>query len=180
MGSRLVKFSAKIRRFNSPGGWTYIEISKRQAEQLNPGCRKSFRIKGLLDQHKIQKTSLLPAGAGKFILPINAVMRKGTGKKAGDTLLVQAELDERALKLSTDLINCLKDEPGAYDFFKTLPRSHQNYFSGWIEGAKTAPTKTRRLATAVIVLSERKGWREMMEVYRRSHPPSQGLQRARE
>jgi hypothetical protein len=162
----MIKFSAKIRRFDAPGGWTYIEISKRHATQLNPGCRKSFRIRGLLDRHEIQKTSLLPTGEGRFMLPINAAMRKGTGKTVGDTLQVQAEVDERPLKLSADLISCLKDEPCAYDFFRTLPKSHQHYFSGWIDSAKTMRTKTKRIAMAVIALSENKGWREMMEMYR--------------
>ncbi|MBT1700597.1 DUF1905 domain-containing protein [Fulvivirgaceae bacterium PWU4] len=162
----MIKFSAKIHRFNAPGGWSYIEFSKRHAEQLNPGCRKSFRIKGMLDRHKIQKTALLPTGEGKFMLPFNASMRKGTGKAAGDTVQVQAELDERTLKLSADLISCLKDEPGAYDFFKTLPKSHQHYFSGWIESAKTAQTKSKRLTTVIIAMAEKKGWREVMEMYR--------------
>ena len=105
-------------------------------------------------------------GEGKFMLPFNASMRKGTGKAAGDSVQVQAELDERTLKLSTDLISCLKDEPDAYDFFKTLPKSHQHYFSNWIEGAKTAHTKARRLTTVIIAMAENKGWREVMEMYR--------------
>ncbi len=43
--------------------------------------KQSFRVKGLLDNHPIAQTALLPAGDGAFILPINAAMRKGIGKK---------------------------------------------------------------------------------------------------
>lgn len=161
----MIAFTAKILRFGKKGektGWSYIEISKRQAEQLNPGCKKSFRVKGQLDKYKIVKTALLPMGDGKFILPINAAMRKGTGKMAGDTLKIQFEVDTMPLKPPADFISCLKDDIRAYDFFNTLPKGHQNYFSNWIESAKTIETKTKRITMAVIALGSGQGFGEMI------------------
>ena len=167
----MINFTTKIQRFNKMGektGWSYIEISRQQAEKLNPGCKKSFRIKGKLDSYQIQKTALLPMGEGKFILPINATLRKGTGKKAGDTVKVQFAIDERPRSLSADFLKCMKDDARAYHFFMTLPRSHQNYFSSWIESAKTIGTKTRRITTAVIGLGQGQGFREVMRAYKRN------------
>ena len=161
----MISFSAKIKRFASKGektGWSYIEISDAQASKLKPGCKKSFRIKGKLDDFKIQKTAILPMGDGGFILPFNASIRKATGKQAGDTVKVQVETDERELTLSTDFISCLKDDERAYEFFKTLPRSHQNYFSKWIDSAKTIQTKTKRITMAVIALAQQQGFPEMV------------------
>jgi hypothetical protein len=161
----MITFAAKIQRFEKKGektGWSYIEISSRQAEQLNPGCKKSFRIKGQLDSFKIQKTALLPMGDGKFILPINATIRKGTGKTAGDTVKVKFEKDDAPAKLSADFIDCLKDDARAYDFFNTLPKGHQRYFSNWIESAKTIQTKTKRITMAVIALASGQGYGEMI------------------
>lgn len=161
----MITFSTKIQRFAKKGektGWTYIEISKHNAELLNPRCKKSFRVKGTLDNHKIQKCALLPMGEGKFILAMNAAIRKGTGKTAGDTIKVQLEVDERPLTLSAEFIQCLKDDPIAYDFFKTLPKGHQNYFSNWIESAKTTPTKAKRITMAVIALATGQGFGEMI------------------
>ena len=92
----MITFSAKIQRFARQGektGWTYIAISQANADKMNPGCRKSFRVKGMLDSFKIQKVSLLPMGDGSFILPFNADMRKGTGKDLGDTLKVSLAHD---------------------------------------------------------------------------------------
>jgi hypothetical protein len=143
-------------------GWSYILISSRQAEQLNPGCKKSFRIKGQLDGFPIEKAALLPMGEGEFILPFNAALRKSTGKTAGDVIKVQFERDERVLKLSSDFMKCLKDDARALDFFKRLPKSHQNYFSKWIESAKTSQTKTKRITMAVIALASGQGFGEMM------------------
>jgi hypothetical protein len=161
----MITFSTRILKFQNKGektGWRYIEISKRQAEQLKPNNKVSFRVKGLLDQYSIEKTALLPMGEGDFILPINGTIRKAIGKKEGDMLKVRLELDERAIQLSSDFIKCLKDEPKAYDFFKSLPKSHQNYFSKWIEDAKTIQTKTKRITMAVIGLSAGQNYGEMI------------------
>ncbi|HEY8936683.1 MAG TPA: YdeI/OmpD-associated family protein [Cyclobacteriaceae bacterium] len=161
----MISFKARIQKFGNKGektGWSYIEISKKQSEELKPGCRVSYRVKGKLDQHPIQKAALIPMGEGKFIYPLNGPTRKALGKGEGDTLQVQLELDERALTLSADFVACLKDEPRAYEFFKTLPKSHQNYFSKWIESAKTIQTKTKRITMAVIALGAGQGYSEMI------------------
>src|SRR5687767_2036522 len=120
----MVVFSAKILRFEAKGGWSYVVVSKSTSEKINPGCKKSYRVKGQLDAHKVKYLALLPAGNGKFIIPMNASIRKGTGKTAGDTLRVQLELDDRPVMLSRDLVDCLKDDGTAYDFFKKLPKGH--------------------------------------------------------
>jgi hypothetical protein len=161
----VISFSTKILRFAKKGektGWSYIEISRKHIEQLNPGAKKSFRVKGQLDQHSIEKVAVLPMGDGEFILPINGSMRKAIGKEAGDTMKVKLEIDNQKIKISNELMQCLKDEPRAHDFFKTLPKGHQNYFSNWIESAKTTPTKTKRITMAVIALAQGLGFGEMI------------------
>ena len=163
--NEMITFSTKIQRFATKGektGWSYIEISEKNADKINPGCRKSYRVKGALDSFKIQKASILPMGNGGFILPINGIMRKGTGKQVGDTLKVSLELDARQLQLNADFVQCLKDDSRAYEFFQTLPKSHQNYFSKWIDDAKTISTKTKRITMAVIALAQKQGYPEMM------------------
>ncbi len=161
----MISFSTKILRFKDQGektGWSYIEISKRNAQKLNPGSGKSFRVKGTLDTFALGKTSVLPMGDGKFILPINAKIRKGTGKAAGDSIQVQLALDERPLELSKEFLLCLKDDERAYAFFATLPKGHQNYFSKWIDSAKTIATKTKRITMAIIALAQQQGFPEML------------------
>ncbi|MER3497762.1 MAG: hypothetical protein C4308_03545 [Chitinophagaceae bacterium] len=56
----------------------------------------------------------------------------------------------------------LEDEPSAKKFFATLPPSHQKYFSKWIDDAKTEPTKIKRIASAINVLSKQMGFGEML------------------
>jgi uncharacterized protein YdeI (YjbR/CyaY-like superfamily) len=103
-------------------------------------------------------------GNGDFILPVNATMRKALGKRQGDRVKVSLAADDDKYVLSSDLMACLRDEPGAFSFFKTLSGSHQKYFSKWIESAKTAQTKTKRILMAVTALGQGKGYPEMIRM----------------
>lgn len=161
----MINFTTTIQKFDRKGektGWSYLEISSKQAQRLKPGCRVSFRVKGTIDKHEISGVALLPMGDGNFIMPFNAAMRKATGKSAGATVRVSLEVDEKGYQLNKDLIACLRADPIAYDFFKTLPGAHQRYFSKWIDSAKTPATKTKRLVMAVEALSRRMGYAEMI------------------
>jgi hypothetical protein len=161
----MIQFSTTILRFDKKGektGWSYIEISADFAQKLKPGTKVSFRVKGKLDNYSFEKIALLPMGDGNFILPVNGKIRKALQKHQGDKVQVTMELDGRTPKLSQDLMECLKEDPDALAFFKTLPKSHQQYFSNWIESAKTAATKTKRIVMAITGLSNKQGYGEMI------------------
>jgi hypothetical protein len=160
-----VKFTATIHKFEKQGektGWTYFEVPIAIAQQLKPGNKKEFKVKGRLDNYLINRVSLLPMGGGKFIMPLNAQMRKATGKKAGAMLKVQLETDESEFSFNTDVMDCLADDPAAKHFFQSLPGSHQRYFSKWIDNAKTEPTRTKRIAMAINALAKKLGYGEMI------------------
>ena len=161
----MVKFTAVLYRFNEQGektGWTYFVIPADIVEQIRPGFKKIFRVKGRLDNFKITGVAIMPMGDGSFILPVNAAMRKATGKRKGASIIATLEADDTPLKLNEDFINCLNDEPSAFQHFNTLSGSHRNYFSKWIDSAKTEPTKTKRIAMAIAALSRKMGYSEMM------------------
>ncbi len=161
----MVKFSTTIFQFEEKGeksGWSYIIIPGDIAEKLKPGNKKSFRVKGKLDNYSINAVALLPMGDGDFIIPFNATMRKATGKRKGAMIQVELMEDKSEQQLNKDFIICLQDEPGAMKFFNTLPASHKNYFSKWIDSAKTEFTKTKRIAMSVSALARCMGYGEMM------------------
>jgi hypothetical protein len=119
------------------------------AGKLNPGVKKSFRVKGKLDDLKIEKLALIPMGKGDFILTVNAALRKGIGKRKGATVKVQLELDHSPILPPAALLECLQDEPEALKYYNSLPQGHRNYFTKWIDSAKTEPTKTKRIALVI-------------------------------
>ncbi len=161
----MVQFTATIHKFEKQGektGWTYVEIPADIAQQLKPGNKISFTVKGKLDSFKITGVSLLPMGGGSFIMALNAGMRKGIGKRHGAMLKVQLEEDKKGYQLDKDFIECLHDEPRALKAFEAMPKSFQNYYSKWIESAKTEPTRTKRIALAVSTLAKGMGFPEMI------------------
>lgn len=161
----MVTFTATIHRFEKQGektGWTYVEVPPDLAQEIKPGNRKEFKVKGKLDAHPIKRVSLLPMGGGKFILVLNASLRKAIGKKQGAMLKIQLTEDKSEFIFNKDFMDCLDDEPTAKEFFQSLTGSHQRYFSKWIEEAKTEPTKTKRIAMAVNALAKKWGYSEMI------------------
>jgi hypothetical protein len=161
----MVKFTTTILRFGEQGektGWTYVEIPEEIAQKLKPGNKKSFRVKGKLDEHKIERVALMPMGDGGFIMPLNAEMRKATGKRKGAKLTLTIEADDAALVLNGEFMDCLGDEPKALKHFESLAKSHQNYFSKWIDSAKTEETKANRIGRALNALSKGMGYPEML------------------
>lgn len=160
-----VKFAATLHRFEKQGektGWTYFEVPADLVQKLKPGNKKEFKVKGKLDKYAINRVSLLPMGGGVFIMPVNAAMRKGIGKRHGAIINVQLEADDSIFVFNKDFMECLDFEPGAKKFFQTLTGSHQRYFSKWIDSAKTEPTKTKRISMAVNALAKKWGYPEML------------------
>ena len=166
----MVQFTTTILKFAEQGektGWTYINVPADVVQQLKPGNKKSFRVKGKLDNYSIKRVALLPMGGGGFIMAINAMMRKGIGKRCGAMLNVQLEEDKTLILLNAELMACLADEPEALKFFKQLARSHQHYFSKWIESAKTDATKTKRIAQTVTAMTRGQSFSEMIRSLKR-------------
>ena len=148
----MIKFTTTIDKFDKQGektGWTYIIIPATKANKINPGVKKSYRVKGKLDDWTIGKTAMIPMGEGDFIIPINAAIRKGIGKRKGATVTVQLEIDKSPILPPSELLECLADEPEALKYFNSLPQGHRNYFTKWIETAKTDVTKAKRIALVI-------------------------------
>lgn len=166
----MIQFTTTILQFKEQGektGWTYIKIPSGIAQKLKPGNKKSFRVKGKLDSYAIKGIALLPMGGGDFIMALNAAIRKSIAKRKGATLIVQLETDNKPLQLSREFMECLADEPRALEYFNSIPKSFQNYFSKWIETAKTEPTKTKRIAMAVSALAKKMNFPEMIRAQKK-------------
>jgi len=165
MKSKIISFDAIIDKFKKQGektGWWYVEVSEPIAQQLYPGNKKSFRITGKIDAHPIEKAALLPMGDGKFILPLNAAIRKGIKKKEGQKVLLNVKHDAGELKLDQDLLDCLQEDVVANKLFFELTPSHRNYFSKWIASAKTDATKAKRIAMTLEAVVKKMDYGQML------------------
>jgi hypothetical protein len=166
----MTRFTATIKKFDSQGektGWTYIEIPASVAQKLNPGSKKGFRVKGRIDAYEYSMIALLPMGGGDFIMPLNLSMRKGIKKQKGAQVQVSMEVDTNEIKPPAELLECLQDEPEALAYFNTLPKGHQNYFTNWINSAKTDPTKAKRIAASLNALNKKLDFGQMLRALKK-------------
>ena len=149
----MVEFTTMILQFAEQGektGWSYIEIPADIAQQMKPGNKKSFRVRGVLDALPVRGMALMPMGEGNFIMALKAEIRKGIHKNAGAMLYVKLEPDDDfKIEIPADLQECFDFEPEALEFFNTLAKSHRDYFIKWIDSAKTSETRAKRIVNTI-------------------------------
>lgn len=149
----MIEFATIILQFAEQGektGWSYIEIPAGLAQQMKPGNKKSFRVRGMLDALPVRGMALMPMGEGNFIMALKAEVRKGIHKNAGAMLHVKLEEDiDYKIETPDDLQECFDFEPEAFEFFNSLAKSHREYFIKWIDGAKTNETRAKRIVNTV-------------------------------
>jgi hypothetical protein len=162
----MIIFKAEIERFATMGektGWSYIFIPAALSNQLNPDCKVSYRVKGLLDNVAITGVGILPMGGGDFIMALKASLRKQLRKEAGAELFVQLELDnDFKIVLPLEMELCLDEDDRCKANFLKLPKSHQNYYINWYNSAKTEPTKIKRLTMIMKAMEGQMTFSEMM------------------
>ena len=166
----MVEYTTIILKFAEQGektGWTYIEVPADIAQQLKPGNKKSFRVKGTLDLFSFAGAALLPMGEGNFILPLNAELRRGIRKSEGAMLTVKLEEDKNfVLEPPPELIDCLTEEDDSLAYYNSLAPSHRDYFIKWINSAKTDETRAKRIAQTLNAMARRWDYGQMIRVNR--------------
>ncbi len=167
----MVEFTTIILQFNEQGektGWTYIEIPADIAQQMKPGNKKSFRVRGVLDAFPVQGMALMPMGEGNFIMALKAEVRKGIHKNAGAMLQVRLEEDKDfKVEMPADLQECFDFEPDAFEFYNSLAKSHREYFIKWIDSAKTTETRAKRIVNTVNAMLKKWSYSEMIRAMRK-------------
>ncbi len=166
----MITFKATLQKFEKMGektGWTFIVVPAAIAERIKPAVKVSYRVKGSIDHHPLKMVAMVPMGEGDYIIPVNAGMRKGIRKEEGAEVEVALEEDTDEFVLSPDLMNTLEYEPEALEKFSSMPKSHQKYFSNWIESAKTIETRTRRITMSVKGLAMGMDYGEMIRHFKK-------------
>jgi len=162
----MVTFSAEIEKFAEMGektGWSYVFIPQVIAAGIKADCKKSFRVKGKIDQTTIEGMATVPMGEGDFILALKASLRKQLRKEAGAVVNVELEEDKDfKIGIPEDLELCLSDEEHLMKRFLKLPKSHQNWYINWLNSAKTEPTRTKRVVKIVSAMDREMTFAEMM------------------
>lgn len=94
--------------------------------------------------------NLVPMGDGRHRLYLNQLMRTTAGRETGQRIAVAVALDRASRVLNTppDLAQALQKK-GKLGAFEQIAPSHRKEIIRWLESAKQAATRIRRLARIV-------------------------------
>lgn len=118
------------------------------------GSRARVAVSGSVNGIAI-RSSLMPQGDGTHILVVNKSVRARAKAEAGDTVRVALERDTapRTVGVPPDLASALLDGRVA-PAFDAMSYSHQKEYVDWIESAKRADTRVRRIELAVTMIGD--------------------------
>ena len=106
-------------------------------------------VKVTIRDHTWRTTPGVYDGVGYIV--VNRAVKEATGVDAGDRVRVRMELDTepRKVELPADLRAALARAPEAKASFAKLSFTHQREYVEWVEDAKRAETRARRIASTV-------------------------------
>jgi hypothetical protein len=139
-----MKFTTTIQGSGNKAG---IEVPEIIVNALGAGRRPPV----VVTINGISYRSSIAVMGGKNMVGVSAVNRELTGVATGDTVEVDLELDTqpRVIAVPEELAAALEMEPDAKAFYATLNYSSQRRYVEPVADAKTAETRSRRVAKVV-------------------------------
>jgi hypothetical protein len=138
------RFTAELQRVGKTGTMFEVPFDLNAAfGRARPPVRVTIR------GHTWRTTPGVYDGVGLVV--VNRSVKAATGVDAGDVVRIAMELDTepRKVVVPDDLDAAFVDAPAARTAFRTLSYSHQREYVEWIEQAKRADTRARRVARTV-------------------------------
>jgi hypothetical protein len=138
------RFTAELQRVGKTGTMFEVPFDVKAAfGRARPPVRVTIR------GHTWRTTPGVYGGFGLVV--VNRSVKAATGVDAGDRVRIEMELDTepRTVVVPDDLRAALADVPAARAAFAKLSYSHQREYVQWIEQAKRAETRARRVADTV-------------------------------
>ncbi|MEI6122686.1 MAG: YdeI/OmpD-associated family protein [Bacteroidota bacterium] len=148
-------FDAELIKGTQFNGWTYVDLPYEVALKLNKKGR--IPVCGHIDSCEF-RSSLNKKGDGSLFLFVSQPLQKAMGKQAGDVVKVQLAVDTepRIALVPNDLAEALAESEKARQVFQRFTYSHQKEVIDWIDDAKKAETRIRRIVKAIGIFEKYK------------------------
>ena len=116
------------------------------------GVKQRHHVTGSVNGRAVRGP--LGSDGTQFFLPLGAAWRRDNGLEAGAkvNVVLSAEGPQSAT-LAADIASALESEPQAKAFFDDLATFYRNTYIKWIESAKKAETRSRRIREAMQLLN---------------------------
>lgn len=149
-----VAFKGIILDAGNSGG-AYLEFPFSTQEIFGTNNRIPVRINFNGEPYR---GSLVRMGTECHIVPILKTIREKIGKGIGDSVEVEVFLDDepRFVEVPQDVQDALEKNPQAKEKFTALSYSHQREYVLWIDEAKKAETRQRRIEKLIATLLSEK------------------------
>jgi hypothetical protein len=136
------------------GGKSATGIPVPEEVVLSFGAGRRIKVRVTIGDYTYRST-VGPYG-GAYMLPLSAEHRQAAGVAAGDEVDVDLELDDapRDVQVPPDLAEALSADAAASAFFDGLSYTHKRRYVLWIDEAKKADTRQRRVTKSVEMLRE--------------------------
>ena len=150
---KIYKFKAEIIRFELQNA-AFIEFPFNVEEEF--GVKGQVKVKASFDGVEY-RGSLAKMGHHCHCLGITQEIRKQINKSFGEIVEIELIKDDepRTVEVPNELIQIFDVYPDIADFFNSLSYSHKKEYVRWIDSAKKAETRTKRLSQAIELLKEK-------------------------
>ena len=141
------RFRAELKLEGNTG--TYLEVPLDVAAVFG---RARPPVRGTINGSPLRST--IAKYGDTYFLVINRKVREAAGVSAGETVDIELGLDTKArtVRVPNDLASALDKQTRAA--FDRMSYTHRREYVEWIEGAKRAETRQRRIAKAVELIGE--------------------------
>jgi Uncharacterized protein conserved in bacteria len=146
-------FTTNLQAKGPSGAWTYMPIPFDVEAAF--GTKARVAVAGTINGFAF-RNSLMPEGDGTHSMMVNKDLQAGAKARAGDTVAVTMEKDEKERSIATpdDFAKALAKNKKAASTFAVLTHAQKKEFIDWISSAKQQATRDARITKATKMLAE--------------------------
>lgn len=143
------RFSALVFSTKNPAGtWHFAEVPFDVEAVF--GQKSNVPVKGTVNGVAFASTLFARADGAPHQIFLNKQLLKLAGVRAGDTIAVALERDERPREIVVpEDLELLLEEEGLRGVFDSLVKGRRKYLVDLVEGAKHMDTRIRRLGKCI-------------------------------